>query len=327
MANQSLEWQQSTNHHSPVTSYQLPIIRRLKLKSKYIIFSLIITFTGGYLAEAKTVNRIVAWINEDIITQTEIDKAMSAIETNLTPEQMNKLQQQVLDKLIEEKLILQEAKRQKITISPAELEEALNKVKKQFKSINEFKKAIELEGLSEDDLRREYEESLIKKELVESEVWSNIQVSVDEIAQIRNEFSHQFKVRHILVKTKPEAILILARLERGEKFEDLAQNYSIDPGSKNKGGMIEFFTKSQMVKEFSETAFALKRPGEISGIVETKFGFHIIQLVEKKELDEEQLEEVVKTQETKLRQVKFNEEFTRWINKLKEKAYMKIVLE
>lgn len=276
-----------------------------------------------HLAEAKTVNRIVAWVNEEIITQFEIDKAMSMLGEEITSEQMNELQHQVLDKLIEEKVILQEAKRQQITASVAEIEEVLDKVKKQFKSIEDFKKAINAEGLTEDDLRKEYEENLIKRELIDKEVWANVAVSADEIRQIRND-SLQIKVRHILVKTKPEALLILARLDKGQKFEELAKKYSIDSGNKNEGGIIDFFTKGKMIKEFSDAAFALRRPGEISGIVETKFGFHIICLVEKRELKDEELEEIVKNQEATLRQSKFNEEFTKWIDKLKKKTYIRV---
>lgn len=292
------------------------------MKFRAIVFLILISLTC--LAEAKTVNRIVAWINDEIITQAEIDKAMSMLGSDISPEQRDKLQQQVLDKLIEEKLILQEAQRQEIKVSAQEVEEELDKVKKQFKSIDDFKKAIKEEGFTEDDLRKEYEENLIKSELVDREVRANIQVSQEDLSLLRNENSHQINVRHILVKTKPEAILILARLDKGEGFEDLAKKYSIDPGSKDKGGMIGFFSRGKMVKEFSDAAFALRRPGEITGIVETKFGFHIIQLVEKKELTEKELDEIVKTNESKLRQAKFNEEFTKWINRLKEKSYIKI---
>jgi len=287
-----------------------------------ILFFIISSILVIHLAEAKTVNQILAWVNDEIITQAEIDKAMSMLGSDIIPEQMDKLRQEVLEKLIEEKIILQEAKREEIKISSAEVDEALNEVKNQFKSPEDFKKALKEEGLTEDDLRKEYEENLIKKELIDREI--NVVVSADELKQIREEFAYQIKVRHILVKTKPEAILLLARLDKGEKFEDLAKKYSIDPGSKNKGGMIDFFTKGKMVKEFSEAAFALRRPGEISPIVETKFGFHIIQLVEKKELSDEELEEIVKEQEARLRQVKFKEEFTKWISKLKEKTSIKI---
>ncbi|MDI6735129.1 MAG: peptidylprolyl isomerase [bacterium] len=292
------------------------------MKFRCGVFLTLISLTC--LSEAKTVNRIVAWINDEIITQAEIDKAMNMLGSGIKPEQMDKLRRQVLDKLIEEKLILQEAKRQKIKVSVQEVEEELARIKSQFKSIDDFKKAIKEEGFTEDDLRKEYEENLIKGELVNSEVRANIQVSQEELSQIRNEYSYQIKVRHILVRTKPEAILILARLDRNESFEDLAKRYSIDKGNKDKGGLLDFFTKGKMVREFSEAAFALKRPGEISGIVETKFGFHIIQFVEKKELTQEELNELIKTQESKLRQAKFNEEFSGWINKLKEKSYIKI---
>lgn len=291
------------------------------LNFKSISFLIIICLTITHLAEAKTVNRIVAWVNDEIITEAEIDEAMNMLGSDITPQQMDRLRQDVLNKLIEEKIILQEAKRQEIKVSPGEVEETLDEVKKQFKSIDDFKKALEEEGLTEDDLRKEYEENLIKRELIDREI--NVVVSADELQQIREDSHYQIKVRHILVKTKPEAILILARLDKGEKFEDLAKNYSLDTATKNKGGMIDFFSQGKMVKEFSDASFALVRPGEISSIVETKFGFHIIQLIEKKELTDAELNEIVKIQESKIRQVKFKEEFANWMTKLKEKTYIK----
>lgn len=294
------------------------------MKFRCILFLIISSLTIIYIGEAKTINRIVAWVNDDIITQTDIDEAVSMLGAGITPDEMDKLRREVLDKLIEEKIILQEAYRQQIKVSPAEVEASLDSVKKQFKSIEDFKKAIKGEGLTEDDLRKEYEKNLIKRELINTEVWANVHISLDELKHIKEDYAHQIKVRHILVKTKSEALLILARLDKGERFEDLAKKYSIDTGSKNKGGMIDFFTKGKMVKEFSDVAFSLRRPGEISGIVETKFGFHIIQLVEKKELTEKELEEVINLQEEKLKQARFKEEFTTWINKLKEKSYIKI---
>lgn len=290
-----------------------------------ILFLIISSLTLIHLAEANTVNRILAWVNDEIITQAEIDKATSMLSSMMTPEQMKKLQQEVLNKLIEEKILLQEAKRQQIKVDSTEIEEALDEVKRQFESIEDFEKAIEEEGMTEDDLRKEYEENLIKKELVNREL--NVVVSPEELKQIRDEFRYQIKVRHILVKTKPEAILLLARLDRGEKFEDLAKKYSVDTGTKNNGGMIDFFTKGKMIESFSEAAFSLRKPGDISGIVETRFGFHIIQLVEKKEVSNEDLEEIVKVEEAKLRQAKFKEEFNQWISKLKEKSYIKIQWE
>lgn len=83
---------------------------------------------------------------------------------------------------------------------------------------------------------------------------------------------------HILVKTESEAKAVLERLKKGEKFSVIAQQVSLCP-SKKRGGDLGTFTRGKMVKEFENAAFALKK-GEISGIVKTQFGYHIIKRLE-----------------------------------------------
>ncbi len=86
---------------------------------------------------------------------------------------------------------------------------------------------------------------------------------------------------HILVKTRPEAVKIKKQIENGEiTFEDAAKEYSLCPSGQN-GGDLGFFTRQQMVQQFSETAFDLK-PGQISDPVGTKFGWHIIKTVDRR---------------------------------------------
>lgn len=86
---------------------------------------------------------------------------------------------------------------------------------------------------------------------------------------------------HILVKTRPEAVKIKKQIENGEiTFEDAAKEYSLCPSGQN-GGDLGFFTRQQMVQQFSETAFDL-RPGQISDPVGTKFGWHIIKTVDRR---------------------------------------------
>ena len=83
---------------------------------------------------------------------------------------------------------------------------------------------------------------------------------------------------HILVKTEKEVNKVLERIKKGEKFSTIAKNVSICP-SKKRGGDLGTFSRGQMVKEFEKTAFALNK-GEISGIVKTQFGYHIIKRLE-----------------------------------------------
>jgi foldase protein PrsA len=97
----------------------------------------------------------------------------------------------------------------------------------------------------------------------------------------------QIKVSHILVKTKPEAERILKEIKAGGDFAAAAKKESLDPGSKDKGGDIGFITESSsLVPEFKKAAMALK-PGELSGVVKSQYGYHIIKATEQKKTYEE----------------------------------------
>lgn len=107
----------------------------------------------------------------------------------------------------------------------------------------------------------------------------------------------QVRVRHILIAAKEpdaraQAEQLLQQLKDGADFATLAKERSADPGSAPKGGDLGFFTRGRMVPEFEEAAFALKNPGDLSGVVETKFGFHILQLEERKPAGKQSFDEV-----------------------------------
>lgn len=92
----------------------------------------------------------------------------------------------------------------------------------------------------------------------------------------------EVRARHILVETEEEAKKALERVKKGEDFAKVATELSKDPGSGKDGGDLGYFTKDRMVKEFGDVAFALK-PGEISGVVKSQFGYHIIKVEDKRE--------------------------------------------
>ncbi len=126
---------------------------------------------------------------------------------------------------------------------------------------------------------------------------AQVQVSDDDLKRAYNQRQDQFKtpeqvdVRHILVKTKEQALDIKKQLQAGAKFDDLAKKYSEDPGSKDKGGLYQNVVRNQMVPAFDQVAFSLK-PGEISDPVQTSFGFHIIKVDAHRQAQVKPLEKV-----------------------------------
>ncbi len=208
---------------------------------------------------------------------------------------------QVLDDMIDDELIRQEAARRNITVTPEEVQEEIEQqfgyernpptptptpitataaitvtptptaalmTEEEFKkNYNEYVLALRKNtGLTEQAFRRLFESDIYRKKLQK--------VLAEEVPTT----AEQVHVRHILVKTEEEAQKVLERLNAGEDFAALADELSEDTSAK--GGDLGWFPRGQMVSEFEDAAFALQ-PGEISGIVKTSFGYHIIQMIER----------------------------------------------
>ncbi|MBL7157352.1 MAG: peptidyl-prolyl cis-trans isomerase [Candidatus Omnitrophica bacterium] len=160
--------------------------------------------------------------------------------------------------------------------------------------------------------------------LLKEEVGDKVTVTEEEIEAYYSKNNEQFtapemlRASHILVKTEKEAKDILAELANGRNFEDLAKARSMDSSAKI-GGDIGSFTRQQLVPEFEEASFNLQ-VGEISGIVKTKFGYHIIKLTERKEPRVKELAEVRDAIEQSHKRQKGKQRFQEFVEDLKEKS-------
>lgn len=177
-----------------------------------------------------------------------------------------------------------------------------------------------------------FSESFIATEYLKKEVVQKVTVPENELKQYYDTHPEEFKVpemvkaRHILIRVAPGATEedkkkarekaedILKRIKSGEDFEKIAGEVSEDPGSKTKGGDLGFFPKGRMVKPFEDAAFALK-PGELSGVVETQFGYHIIKTVEMKEPSVEPFDKAKERINQKLSQDKVKTKVTEFLEK------------
>jgi peptidyl-prolyl cis-trans isomerase C len=163
-----------------------------------------------------------------------------------------------LDEIVKKEILYQQA-----------LKEGLDKDPKFSKKLEDFKKLT------------------LVSELLEKEIMAKAKVSDSDVKDYYSKHKQDFattsqiKASHILVKTQAEAEKVLARLKKGEKFEAVAKEVSIDKPSAANGGELGYFSRGQMVPEFERAAVGLKA-GEISNPVKTPFGFHIIKVTDKK---------------------------------------------
>jgi len=189
------------------------------------------------------------------------------------------------------------------------------------------------EGLDKDKETAAMLEEMKKRLLVEKyfkkELDGDMKISEEELKKYYDEHPDEAKApveiraSHILLKTREEAEAVLAKLKAGAKFEDLAKSSSIDTGSKVRGGDLGYFHSGVMVPEFEEAAFKLQK-GETSGLVETRFGFHIIKVTDRRTGKEKSFDEAKAELEQKLLKKKKKEKFDNLVAGLKSKANITI---
>jgi len=246
--------------------------------------------------------KILATINGQNITLQEFNKELDKIPMNmkmLVASESGK--KNYLERLIVKKLLLNEASKEKIE-SDREFQERVNDIREQLLIEALLKKKITAQTqMSEEDLKKYYEEH---KEDFKKD--------------------REINTRHILLKTEEEAKQVQSRLQKGEDFIELAKRYSIDPNVRQTGGEIGFQPKGSLIPEYENAAYKLNKVGQVSGIVKTQFGYHIIRLEGIKPPSYVPLEEVKEFIKQKNAQEKQKEVLEKYIEELKKNSKITI---
>lgn len=317
--------------------------RSLRNLSMTLIF--ITTCVAAYGQPNAFENKIVAVINEDVITQADLDIALSSIIAeykgkypgNELAMKIEEARQEILKQMIEDRLILQEAKRRGVVVEDAEIEERLNNVKSRFSSDTDFDEAIEDAGVTSDTLKNRYKELIMMSKLVNHEVREKVVVTPKEISDYYSKHANELKAPesvHLkaililfeeensesLVKQKSDDIYRL--IKEGRDFSDLARQYSRGPGAQE-GGDLGFIEKGQLRKEFDDAIFKLK-VGEVSAPVKSQDGYYIFKVEDRKDSYVRSLDEVCENIENIIFQEKARSRYKEWIDKLKRDAFVQI---
>ena len=279
---------------------------KFNMRPVFLLAFIIIIFQPTHL-NAEIIDRVVAAIGDEAITFFDLEKAggkaFRQISLTASAEERERKiaaeRKKVLKQLVEKLLLTREAKRSGITIEEDRVTAAIDNIRKQNSlSLEELKIALKRDGIDYESYREAVRGQILRGHVIERNVKGNINISdADIIAYyeknkvgFRND--ERVKARHILImvpadsgkaeasKARKRARRILTLAKKGGDFGKLARKYSEGP-SASMGGDLGFFRRGDMVKEFSDTAFSLKE-GEVSGLVLTQFGFHIIK-TEKKE--------------------------------------------
>lgn len=277
-------------------------------------------------AAAKTSpNDPLAKVNGAVISREDVARAVKVllsqnrITHKLTPEQMKQAEDAALEQLVSAEILYQAGLKLEIKDLDKQVDEKVTQGKTKFPSTEEYEKALKNADLTEKALKELTRKDIVVGNLVEKEIAGKIDVSDQEAKKFYDDNQDKFKraesvkASHILCgvdanaspeekkKAKEKAEALLKRVKAGEDFAKLAKENSTCPSSAQ-GGDLGFFGKGQMVPSFEKAAFALK-PGEVSDVVETQFGYHIIKLTEKKDAEtikfddtKERIKEYLKSQ-------------------------------
>ncbi len=272
---------------------------------QYILFALLLftaSFVQAQVQNNQTLDRIVAVVGDEIITESELQmQILQATRANPKSEDPS-LRSRILEAMMNDKLVLAQAVLDSIQVPPEEvnrrLDEQVQKLTRYYGSEERFEQAV---GMTVSQMKREYRDDIRKRimiEMIQQQELGSIEITHREVEEFFRTYGdslplvpEQVELRQIAMfprvtesfrqAAREKAQAILDSIRAGASFEEMAKKYSDDPGSARNGGNLGLARRGVFVKEFEEATFALE-PGDISDLVETKFGFHIIKLLEKK---------------------------------------------
>jgi len=328
-------------------------------------------------AVSKVLDRTLATVNGQAILLSEFQKnaapileqfQKSAPAQQQTPERIADLKKRVLDQMIDDRLLVQEAKNKNIHVSQIEVDDGVKKVRSRFDTEAEFNAELQKEGMNYDDFRKHIQDQLSTIKLIDQEVkaktpqpsdadvkelyntldailhdkpipGSHTSSEIDDLKSLAKAVDHRFaeqvRARHILIRVPPDATKeqkdaalakikdIQSQLKKGADFGDLAKKYSEDPESKVHGGELPPFSHGDMVEPFEKAAFALD-VGQTSDIVQTDYGYHIIQVLEKRAATKMSLDPIKDDLKEYLFQQRATQRLESYIKDLRAKAEIKI---
>lgn len=310
------------------------------------LLGLVFTSTAG--AGGRVVERVVAVVNDDIILDSELEQYVAPTLRNPvdldTPDgqkTFEELKRKHLDELIDDRLIEQQAKEMKLSVSTDKVDRAVEEVKKQNGLDDaQFTEALKAQGFSMEAYRKNLKKQMLKLEVINMAVRSRIQVSDDEVRAAYQKSDRQYAgdrmahLREIILKVPKGApaeaveakhalgMRIVSEARAGKPFTELAKAYS-EADSREGGGDLGYVQTGGLVDVMAETVHQMD-PGDIRGPMRTEQGFTILELVEWKSGDLRPFDEVKEQLRRQLYDQQVEKATASWVKELRSKAHLEI---
>jgi foldase protein PrsA len=281
-----------------------------KIQNKTIYLALISVILVGaiILSIIMMKNEVIAKVGSENITKDELNEML-----------VEQYGTSALETLISDKIIELEAAKEKVSIAKKEKDAEFQSLIDSYGGQESFTTALEENGMTMEEMGEQVERYLTVKKLVEPRVEitdEEIKTYFDDNKESYSE-SEQVKASHILVEDETIAKEVKDKLDKGADFAKLAKEYSTDTSNAENGGDLGYFGRGAMVAEFEEVAFSLAE-NKISDPVKSEFGYHIIQVLDKKEAKAAVYEEHIEEIKSALFDEKFQTEYTTWLEEKKE---------
>jgi len=326
-----------------------------------ILFSLVVgmTLLGGIAsgaekkkpakeAKAAAAPAAVAKVNGVSIKRSDLELAMKVtlarnpVNQTPTPEMLQQIETAITQQLIAAELIYQAGQKLEIKDLDKQVDDIIAKNKAKYATPADFEKELKSNNLTDKELQTLARKNIVINNYIDKEIVSKLTANEADAKKFYDENPDKFKTgdsvkaSHILIaadekataddkkKAKEKAEALLNKIKAGDDFAELAKKESSDPGSAKNGGELGYFGKGQMVPPFEQAAFALK-PGEVSGVVESQFGYHIIKVTDVKKAGTVDFNEAKGRIQEYLKDQKAQKAVNDRIEELKAKAKIELV--
>ncbi|MBN1871963.1 MAG: peptidyl-prolyl cis-trans isomerase [Candidatus Omnitrophica bacterium] len=307
-----------------------------------VLFFLCIVIFAGSICEAVVIDKIRVIVNDEVITQREVDRIlypaynayMQEYQGERLEAKLREAEQAAINQLIDDKVILSEAKRQDVKATEKEIDEKLDLVKKRYENDEEFRQALKDGNLSLSELRNSISDEVIKMKLVRQEIGWKLRITPSEVRKYYDEHLDDYRkpetvrVFSILIRkdginrTSEDTRFLIQKIKQyidfGKDFEKVAKEYSEESSCEARN-----IKRGEMIKEIDQAIFSLNE-GDVSNIIESPIGYHLYKVVKKtpgKLIDFEIVKDEI---ENLLYKKNIDKNLRSWIDELKKDAYISI---
>ncbi len=317
---------------------------------RFLAFAAVLFFIASPALRAEIVDRIVAVVNDDVITQHELESTVEGIlkryDKSIRPEDRDRVaaeaRKALIARLVDDLLLRQEARRLGITVREEEVTNAIQEnLKRRNMSMDDLQQALAREGSSLEKHREATRNDLIRMRIMQREIRQRVSVTPEEIGayyqEHRDEYEGKLRVRLQMIplpvpegadpqaraEQRARAEAALKRIRAGEPFEALANEARA--GQPQTGGDLGYVEKGTMHPSIEEAAFSLK-PGEVSGVIETPQGYAIIRALDRRGGGSLSVKATREDVEERLFRMKMEKKFEEWLAERRQKAHIEIRL-